>query len=405
MQVAYLINRYPAASHSFIRREISALEACGICVSRFSVRRADPAQLPDPRDQEEMARTEVILDTGGPRLLAISLLALAAHPFRAWAALKVAFAKSDWRPANAIRRAAYFAEGVFLARALTFEGLQHIHAHFGTNSATVARIASILSGVPYSFTIHGPDEFDSPHQLDLAGKVRDCKFCVAISSFGRSQIMRWSAYSDWHKIKVVRCGVDQSFITLGDTRAVSDAPDLCAVARLSGQKGIPLLLDAVAELKRRGRKFRITLIGDGEMRADIERIVVDNELAEHVVLVGWADSATVIEHLLNSRAMVLPSFAEGLPVVIMEALALGRPVIVSAIAGTPELVDESCGWLVPAGSTVDLVSAMEEALDAPASKLNQMGQIGRMRVQTYHDAQRNSQHLAALIRMEEAGGA
>lgn len=405
MQVAYLINRYPAASHSFIRREIAALEAEGIRVSRFSVRRADPAQLPDPRDLEEMGRTTIILDAGWLHLLAMVLISLVLRPLRTWTALKVAFAQSEWRPSQVIRRAAYLAEAVFLARTLKRDGLVHLHAHFGTNSAAVARIASIISDVPYSFTVHGPDEFDAPRQLDLAGKVKDSAFCVAISSFGRSQVMRWSAVEDWKKIKLVRCGVDQGFLDFGQACSVPELPHLCAVARLSGQKGIPLLLEAAAELKRRGQEFRLTLIGDGEMRAEIERIVADLELSAHVVLVGWADSATVIEHLLDSRAMVLPSFAEGLPVVIMEALALGRPVIVSAIAGTPELVDAHCGWLVPAGSTVDLVSAMEDALNTSPEQLNRMGEIGRKRVQTFHDARRNSHQLATLMKMGGNGGA
>jgi glycosyltransferase involved in cell wall biosynthesis len=223
-------------------------------------------------------------------------------------------------------------------------------------------------------------------------------FCVAISSFGRSQLMRWSAPGEWSKIKLVRCGVDESFIDRSGTSEVPDRQDLCAVARLSAQKGIPLLIQAAAELKRRGRTFRLTLVGDGEMHSEIEEAIALHDLGEYVLLAGLADSAAVIAHLENSRAMVLPSFAEGLPVVIMEALSIGRPVIVSAIAGTPELVDEQCGWLVPAGSISDLVVAMEEALDASPAQLSQMGQAGRSRVVIQHDSRRNGRQLAAMFR-------
>jgi glycosyltransferase involved in cell wall biosynthesis len=170
------------------------------------------------------------------------------------------------------------------------------------------------------------------------------------------------------------------------------------VARLTPQKGIPLLLEAAGVLKRRGRDFHLTLVGDGELRKDLEEIIITEGLAEYVSLAGWADSDTVNSILQASRAMVLPSFAEGLPVVIMEALALRRPVIVTSIAGTPELVDAKCGWLIPAGSLEDLVSAMEEALDAAPEQLNQMGECGRQRVLRLHDSRENGRQLAALFR-------
>ncbi len=400
MRIAYLINRYPAASHSFIRREIAAVESAGIDVSRFSVRAPDPSQLPDQRDQAELRKTLVLLKAGAAHLLLGSLVAMLSRPVKTWKGLCIAFARCDWRPGEMIRRAAYFAEAAYLAKELELRKVQHIHAHFGTNPAAVARIAGALSGLPYSFTVHGPDEFDAPQKLDLAGKVRDAKFCVAISSFGQSQLMRWSAFNDWRKIKVVRCGVDEGFVDIAKPTAVPESPTLCAVARLSGQKGIPLLLTAAAELKRRGRLFQLSLVGDGEMRHEVEELVALHHLRDEVVLVGWADSAGVIDHIQASRAMVLPSFAEGLPVVIMEALALGRPVVASSIAGIPELVDASCGWLVPAGSLPDLVEAMEQALDASPEHLARMGRIGRERVRKLHDSRLNGRHLADLFRME-----
>lgn len=400
MRVAYLINRYPAPSHSFIRREIKALEANGVTVWRFSVRRSDKSQLADPRDQEELDKTIALLDLGTLRLLWRSVLLLLSQPARALNGLRIAFAQCPWRPPDVIRRSAYFAEAAQLTKELGSRKIGHIHAHFGTNSTMVARITSVLSGVPYSFTAHGPDEFDSPKQLDLAGKIRDAKFCIAISSFGRSQLMRWSAFEDWPKIMVVRCGVDENFIDRAGKIEPPTAPVLCAVARLSGQKGIPLLLEAAAELKRRGQKFELRLIGDGEMRQQVEAIIASLELSENVVLVGWADTSAVIAHLQASRAMVLPSFAEGLPVVIMEALALGRPVVVSAIAGVPELVDAGCGWLVPAGSVDGLVRALEDALQTAPHELAAMGEVGRARVCRDHDSRENGRQLARLIRDE-----
>lgn len=398
MRVAYLTNQYPAASHSFIRREIAAVEAEGIAVSRFSIRPASRPALPDARDLAEFTKTTCLLQGNLFHLLAAAGRALSLQPVRALKALRIAFVNCEWRPLDVIRRLAYFAEAALLSRQICDERVDHIHAHFGTNPTAVARIASLLSGISYSFTLHGPDEFDSPRHLDLAGKVRDSAFCVTISSYGQSQVKRWSALSDWSKIKVIRCGVDESFIDLLDPSDAPLAGKLCAVARLSPQKGIPVLLQATAELRRRGRDFHLTLVGDGELRNEVEKMIDAEGLTEQVEIAGWADSDTVIRHLLAARVMVLPSFAEGLPVVIMEALALKRPVIVTSIAGTPELVDAKCGWLVPAGAVEELVSALEEALDATPQQLKQMGECGRERVLKLHNSRANGRKLAALFR-------
>lgn len=397
MHIAYLVNRYPTASHSFIRREIEAVEADGAKVFRFSVRPVDQSDLPDPRDRLEQARTTVLLQLGFGHLLSAAIKAIALRPRRGLKTLRIAFAGCDWKPNDLVRRAAYFVEGAVLATHMKRHSIEHLHAHFGTNPAAVARIASALSGISYSFTVHGPDEFDDPVGHDLRGKIADCAFCVAISSYGRSQLMRWSNYSDWTKIEVVRCGVDASFLGQPEQSMVPDGPQLCTVARLSAQKGIPLLIEAAACLKREGRIFTLTIVGGGEMRGEVEALIDLHELEGFVDLAGMASSDKVIEYLLNARAMVLPSFAEGLPVVIMESLALSRPVVVSALAGTPELVDESCGWLVPPGSVDKLAEALRLALDASAEAIHSMGQIGRARVMAMHDAAANGRQLNALF--------
>jgi len=403
VRIAYLTNQYPAVSHSFIRREIKAIEAAGTSVFRFSVRAVDPASLPGASDRAEHKKTTVLLDVGMPSLLYIALFTIVSSPLRSLAALDVAFRKAGWSPANLVRRAAYFAEAAALVQRMRKERVDHLHAHFGTNPAMVARIAGKLSGIPYSFTVHGPDEFDAPVSLDLQGKIADCKFCVAISSYGRSQLMRWSEVADWPKIKVVRCGVDERFLEEpARSSALLRIPQLCAVARLSGQKGIPLLIEAVSRLVYAKKEFRLTIVGDGEMRPEIEAMIRNLDLQEVVTITGWASSAVVVAHLLESRVMVLPSFAEGLPVVIMEALALERPVVVTAIAGTPELVDASCGWLIPAGSIDALVEAMSAAIDAPVGQLAEMGRAGRQRVVLQYDSRVNGRQLNGLFHSHHA---
>jgi glycosyltransferase involved in cell wall biosynthesis len=404
VRVAYLINRYPAASHSFIRREIEAVEADGSIVCRFSVRPTALADLPDERDRAEVAKTAVLLERAMLRLAIDTLREAARAPTRFLAAMRTAFAGVEWKPLSVVRRIAYLAEAAALARRMRAERIDHLHAHFGTNPAMVARIAGKLSGIPYSFTVHGPDEFDAPVALDLRGKVADAAFCVAISSYGRSQLMRWSAFADWAKIEVVRCGVDDSFLAAQDRAPQPSLPQLCAVARLSGQKGIALLIEAAAQLVGAGKRFRLTLVGDGEMRPEIDAMILRLNLQDVVTITGWASSDQVIDHLAGSRAMVLPSFAEGLPVVIMEALAIERPVVVTAIAGTPELVDEQCGWLIPAGSIDALVDALAAVIDAPLDRLAAMGRTGRERVHAQHDSRTNGRQLNALFHRYHGGG-
>lgn len=397
MRIAYLVNRYPAVSHSFVRREIAGIEAAGHEVARFSIR-APAADLPDVRDQEERGRTRVILAERAGVVLALARHLLL-HPSLTVAAFRLAgrMTPATWKAP--VRRLAYVAEACWLANALHRGRVEHLHAHFGTNPAAVARLVGKLTGIPYSFTVHGPDEFDAPVELDLGGKASDAAFTVAISRYGRSQLMRWTPVDHWPRLAIVRCGVEPTALQDGPT---AEREGFCCVARLSAQKGLPVLLDAVALLRARGRLPRVVVIGDGEMRAELAAAITRRGLGESIELVGSRDGAAVLDALRRSRAMVLPSFAEGLPVVLMEAFATGTPVITTTVAGIPELVDERCGWLVPPGSPEALANAMAAAMDADAALLAEMGAEGRRRVAQAHDSQANAAELATLIERSAA---
>ncbi len=398
MRLAYLCNRYPAVSHSFVRREIAGMEAAGHQVDRYTVRA--PAALLDADDRAEAARTTAVLAAGAGGLARALLAAMIRAPGRfagaARLALAMAVRAAGPSPGALVRHLAYLGEAAWLVRRLRAHPVDHLHAHFGTNPAAVARLARRLGGPPYSFTAHGPDEFDRPDALDLAGKVADARVAVAISSYGRSQLMRWSDPVDWPRIIVARCGVDASFLDAAPPPA-PDAPRFAAVARLSGQKGLPLLVEAAALLKARGRDFRLEIAGTGDLHDALERQIAAAGLGDEVRLLGALDGAGVRRLIEGARAFVLPSFAEGLPVVLMEALALERPVIATAIAGTPELVDEGVGWLVPAGSAAAVADAMAAAIDAPADAIAAMGREGRRRVAERHDAGVNARALADAI--------
>ncbi|WP_026359519.1 glycosyltransferase [Sphingomonas sp. PR090111-T3T-6A] len=394
VRIAYLTNAYPKISHSFIRDEILALEQQGVSVLRFSVRPSPEAPV-DPLDLAEQRRTEVLLDGRRWSLLGAMAARAIRSPRRFAVAAREAFSIS----AGPVRAVAYLAEACRLAARLEAEGIRHVHVHFGTNPAAVARLASLLGRVGYSMTVHGPEEFDAPRSLHLDGKIAGARFVAAVSHYGRGQLLRWSAPRDWGRINVVRCGTAAHFLRdVGeDDGAGLASRTLVCVARLSAQKGIPLLIEAAAMVAR-DRPFTLRIIGDGEMRPEIEAQIRAADLEGHVHLLGWQGRDVIVEEIRAARAFVLPSFAEGLPVVLMEALALGRPAIATAVAGIPELVDDRAGWLIPAGSATALAEAMRAALATDRQTLAAMGAEGRARVLRDHDVHKNAAGLAALLR-------
>ncbi len=397
MRVAYLVNQYPRTSHSFIRREILALEAEGVEVLRHSLRPLDEA-LPHELDRREAERTRIVLGEGAAGLArAVAAVGLC-RPARFARAVAAAL-RLGWRSDRGVpRHLVYLAEACVLARWLRRAGAEHLHAHFGTNSATVALLCHELGGPAYSLTVHGPEEFDRPEALRLDEKVRRAAFAVAISSFGRAQLCRWIRFEDWPKVHVVRCGLGSELLEATPS-PVPAAPRLVCVARLSEQKGHLVLLDAAARLAAEGVPFELVLVGDGPLRDAIERRIAAAGLGGRVRVVGWLGAPDVRDAIRAARAVVLSSFSEGLPIVLMEALALGRPVITTAIAGIPELVQPGVsGWLVPAGSTEELADAMREALQTSPAELERMGRAGAARVASQHDARASAHHLAALFR-------
>lgn len=396
MRLAYLCNLYPAVSHSFIRREIEAVERAGHEVFPFSIR-VPPDDLRDAADRREASRTEAVLEHGVGRLLQSALAVLLSRPAKTCSALAAAWQLGGPGLKPKARHLAYLAEAAWLVRRFDELRIDHVHAHFGTNPATVAMLVGALGGPPFSFTVHGPDEFDAPISLSLGQKIEAAAFVAAISSYGRSQLMRWSSPDNWGKLRVVRCGVDREFLGAPANAPPSDSTEFVCVARLSAQKGLPVLIAACERLRAAGERFTVTIVGDGELRDSLAADIRRRRLDDCIVLTGIRSSAEIREHLRRARAFVLPSFAEGLPVVLMEALALSRPVIATAIAGIPELVDGECGWLIPAGSEEQLADAMTAALRSSPEELAAKGAVGRERVHRMHDADRNAASLIEAI--------
>ena len=396
MRIAYLTTRYPSVSHTFIRRELHAIERCGHDVLRLAIR---PPETPpiDAIDSEEMSRT--IHFTTQP-LLRIATAVAITLICRPWSAIRAAgrALRMGWHSERGVlRNLAYLIEAAFFLRVLERHGVQHVHVHFGTNPATVAYLIRTLKGPGYSFTVHGPAEFDSPRSLQLGRKQADAKFVIAITNYCAAQLRRWSEPHQWNKIHVVRCGLDDVF--LGSPPPIDpQSRTLLCIGRLCEQKGQALLVRAFASLVEDHPDARLVLAGDGPMRPDIEKLIARHKLAGRVTITGWINGQQVRELLGRARAFVLPSFAEGLPIVLMEAMALGRPVITTYVAGIPELVQHNrTGWLIPAGDAVALTRAIRRVLECPHSLLQEMGMRGHRRVQRLHDVARQASRLDSLF--------
>jgi colanic acid/amylovoran biosynthesis glycosyltransferase len=402
LTLGYMTSLYARASDWFIRGEVAELRAMGHTVHTFSIRRSDPKEAVSEDVAREQANTVCLIEAGWPRLALTAIRRAFKSPGRMLEAVRVTRKLANPGLKGRLWPWAYLLEAAWLADLLEEKGITHLHNHIGENSASVAMLASILSGIPFSMTIHGPNEFDYAPSFAYGEKIHRAAFTACISEYGRSQLFRYSEYTDWPKVKVVRSGVGRKFLEHDLTPVPDDRRFLC-IGRLCEAKGQLLLVEAAGRLAAEGLEFEIILIGDGPMRKPIEALIEKLGLHRHVTIAGWMGSDAVLQEILRSRALLLPSFAEGLPMVIMESFALGRPVISTYVGGIPELVESgACGWLVPAGSIEPLVDAMRCAILATPEELGRMGREGAERVARKHNIRQEVGKLAAWFRGEKA---
>jgi colanic acid/amylovoran biosynthesis glycosyltransferase len=392
MRVAYLINKYPAVSLTFVRREILALERRGIEVLRISLRGWDD-DLADQDDEIERKHTRYVLRDGAPALLWAVMRMLLTRPARLVRALAIVWQMGRRAERPLPVHLVYLAEACRIELWLRETGIQHLHAHFGTNSAEVAMLVEALGGPQWSFTVHGSELVDNPRFIGLAKKARHCAFVVAVCSFGRSQLYRVLDFQDWSKVQVVHCGLEPM-----EADSAHTANRFTCVGRLSAEKGQLLLIEAAARLAAQGYDFELVLVGDGERRPDIEALVARLKLQRHVRITGWVSGKNVRDEIMAARALVLPSFAEGIPMVVMEAMMLRRPVVATWVGGVPELVlSGEHGWLVPAGNVEALANAMRSCLETSADSLAAMGNAARERVLERHSVDKQAEKLGMLF--------
>jgi colanic acid/amylovoran biosynthesis glycosyltransferase len=367
MKIAYLISQYPAPSHTFIRREISALRRLGLNITIFSVRPPRPEEVmadPDRRDQSE---TTYILPITLLSLAAASMRQFIRHPKRFFQALLLAVQHRNPGLRSMLYGLFYFLEGVVLADRLERQHIEHLHNHFANPASHVAMVASCLLKIPLSMTLHGLCDFDYPAGPLLNQKIEACTFVACATQYGRAQAMRQSDPGLWHKLVITRCGVDleQLPTVLPKDHSRSRLRIIC-VGRLAPEKGQLGLVEAFHDACQRGLKANLVLVGDGPDRKAIERRVARYNLKDQVEILGRLPEERTLEEISRSDVLVLASFMEGLPVVLLEAMALSVPVIAPTIAGIPELViQKETGLLFTAGDWKQLADCMIEISASP----------------------------------------
>jgi glycosyltransferase involved in cell wall biosynthesis len=403
VRIAYVSSRYPAVSHTFIQREVAALRAIGIDVDTVAIRRAAAGEVLSQADRAEARTTYAILPVTLRRLAGAHLGALLRYPraYRTTLARALKLAPRGLR--GRLWQMFYFGEAVVLWDHARRRRVGHLHAHFANVGSDVALLAARLGAAAgrgprsWSMTMHGSTEFYDVREHRLPEKVADAAFVACISDFTRSQLMLSADPADWGKLELVRCGVDPE--AFAPPARDGDRPPLrvLTVSRLVPGKGFALLLDALADAVGRGHDVVLAVVGDGPdgdaLRARARRLGI----VERVRWLGAVGQDEIRGHYAQADVFCLPSFAEGVPVVLMEAMAAELAVVATRIAGIPELVaDGESGLLVTPARADELADALARLAADPQLR-RRLGRAGREAVLDGYVAGRWARVLAELF--------
>ncbi|MBS0481113.1 MAG: glycosyltransferase family 4 protein [Proteobacteria bacterium] len=367
MRIGYLTSQYPAASHTFIRREVAALRRAGLDLATFSVRRPDDDEIRSADDRAAFAETQYVLPVSLPGLARAHIWAILRKPARYLGTLRLAWRHRAPGTKAGLWSLFHFAEAVLLARMLTDAGIDRLHNHFANSGASVGMLAAHYLEIPWSLTLHGISETDYPAGLLLPDKLARADFAACVSWFGRAQAMRISAPALWDKLILVRCGVDPAVLPARRNEGSEAAPRIVCVGRLSPEKGQAGLIAQIAALHARGINCTLDLVGDGPQRGFLDGLVARYGLKSSVRFLGRLAEPETLDAIAGADLLVVPSFMEGLPVVLMEAMALRVPVISSQVAGIPELVQDGVtGLLYPPSDWDAMGNAIARLIADPA---------------------------------------
>ncbi|MGZ4287817.1 MAG: glycosyltransferase family 4 protein [Solirubrobacteraceae bacterium] len=398
MRIAYLVGEYPRVSHAFIRREVEGLRDRGVGVSTFSIRAAPTGELLTAADRQAAAETWTVLPPQWGALAAAHMRASARSPLRYGSTLALALRLSSGGLRAGLWQLFYFVEAIVLWDRLRSQQIKHVHAHFANVATAVSLLVAHFGGEgwSWSFTMHGPTEFDDVTRYALAEKVRRARFVACIGDYCRSQLMKLVEAEQWAKLEIVHCGIDPSAYEVSDRDHSSGPLELLCVGRLVADKGQGVLLDALAALRREGLDVRATFAGDGPERAALEHRAARLGIAADVTFEGHVSQDRLRRLYAAADVFCLPSFAEGVPVVLMEAMAAGLPVVSTRVMGIPELVEDGVSGELVAPGRPDSLAAAIRKLTAEPERRAAFGRAGRARVVAQYDVRT---WVAALHRL------
>jgi len=398
MKLGYLVSQYPALSHSFVLREVRALRSCGLEVCVVSVRSYDrPVAELSADEAEEAMRTFSVLGAGHLHALIANLRILWRHPLGYLRGLLYAWSLSRGTPKLVLMYTFYFLEAVVAGDYFERQQVRNIHTHF---SSTVLLILARIFCVRYSLTVHGSGEFVDVIGFHLAEKVAGATFVATVAQYGMSQVLNASEAAHWHKVVVLPLGVDvDAYRPKSSPRRAPGEPfRLLSVGRLSAPKGYPILIEAVALLRGRGRNVRLTLVGEGPLRTALEGQIAVRGLGDLIYLAGACNHDRVVSFYDSSDAFVLSSFLEGVPVVLMEAMAMELPCVATWITGIPEIIETDVeGLLVPPASASAIADAVTRLMEDPEGA-RRLGIAARRKVLAKYHLGRNVERLAQEFR-------
>ena len=395
-RIAYLCSEYPAISHTFIFREICSLREDGIEVVTASVKPAQHLEAMTAEEQQEAANTLVMKRLSPFAILGAHCRVLVRSPVGYLRMVATAFSFLFKGPKNPVKALGYLVEAGILIDWMKSNQVEHVHEHFANPTALVAMLAKRYGGITYSLSIHGPDIFYTVDSSLLREKVENATFVRAISHYCRSQLMRLTEHHLWVNFHIVRCGIDPAVYS---PRPVPDnpVPEILCVGRLVPAKGQHILIEACAKVLQSGTKLHLTFVGGGEDRPSLEQLGMDLKISDHLLFTGALGQDEVRQYYDRADIFVLASFAEGVPVVLMEAMAKEIPVISTRITGIPELIDHgNDGLLATPGDVDDLARQIGTLLEDPESG-HKLGKAGREKVETVYNIGRNNKQLTNLF--------
>jgi colanic acid/amylovoran biosynthesis glycosyltransferase len=394
-KLLYLIGQYPAINHNYLMAEVRHLRRLGLDISVASVSPPDrPLEKLSSDEREEAARTFYVKSTPAAKAALQNLSEFFRHPLRYMRGLAFAVRLGMSTPKRVLYHVAYFGEAILVGRYMRQCGISHVHASF---SATVALIAARTFPVTMSFGVYGYGELHNPSESHLAELIEGALFVRSISRHGRGQLMLSSDRKQWPKLIYVPLGIDAAEFAPADPRAPSVPPQVLCVGRLAPEKGQALLLEVVAALNSEGYPVHLRLVGDGADRGWLEHRASELGITSSVDFVGQVDQDRLMELYRETDVSVLSSLAEGIPMVLMEAMAMQIPCVAPCITGIPELIEHGVdGMLFAVGDVEDLKAKIRTLLDAPAL-CAQIGRQARARVIRDYDMAQNTERFAEVL--------